>query len=287
MFTILLFLLLNSCGDAVSVSSAPATEPQPVSSGTPDWLNPAGTTISTRFQPPAGFVRDTYALHEFGSFLQHQPVKPHGTAVRLYDGTLKSNQAAHAAVLEVDVEPRDLQQCADAVMRLRAEYLFAAKRYADIHFNFVNGFNARYDLWRKGQRIRVSGNNVSWTAGNGATPDYRSFRKYLTMVFSYAGTASLVRELQPKEKAEIEVGDVLIKGGSPGHAVIVLDKATQQETGETLVLLGQSYMPAQDIHVLVNPNHQDGNPWYSVTHDFGPRIHTAEYTFADGALRGW
>jgi len=159
------------------------------------------------------------------------------------------------------------------------------RRYDEIHFKFVSGFNAEYSRWRKGERIWVKGNHADWKPSQGETPDYKAFRKYLTMVFSFAGTASLVHELQPKEITSIQAGDVLIKGGSPGHAVIVVDKAVN-DTGEAVVLLAQSYMPAQDIHVLVNPLANDGSPWHQVS-DFGTTIRTAEYTFYDGALREW
>lgn len=282
----LLFTLLCTCGPATS-ETEPAAKTLSVAPSAPitDWLNPDGETIATRFNTPQGYTRVDYELHQFGTYLQNQPLKPDGTPVKLYFGGLKPNQSAHAAVLEVDVEARDLQQCADAIMRLRAEYLYAAKRYEDIHFNFVSGFNAEYSRWRKGERIRVKGNSVYWQPASGATPDYKAFRKYLTMVFSYAGTASLVHELKPKELTDIQAGDVLIKGGSPGHAVIVVDKAVN-DAGEAVVLLAQSYMPAQDIHVLVNPLASDGNPWHKVS-DFGETIRTAEYTFYAGALRSW
>lgn len=289
----LLFLFLSlslvACGNTEPTSLAiTAADTAPPPAPPVSFLDPGGNTIATRFPTPAGYTRTTYAEDTFGHYLRHQQLKPHGTKVFLFNGLEKGNQQAHAAVLDVDVENRDLQQCADAVMRLRAEYLYARERFADIHFNFVSGFNAEYTRWRKGQRIRVKGNQVDWTTGSRATPDYRAFRKYLTMVFSYAGTASLVHELKPKSKADIEVGDVLIKGGSPGHAVIVVDKAVHDTTGETLVLLAQSYMPAQDIHVLVNPANRDGIPWYSVAHDFGENgVRTAEYSFGKGALRGW
>jgi len=279
----LLLTLLCTCGPATS-------KPEPIADRASqttitDWLNSGGKTIATRFNPPQGYTRVNTDIQEFGYFLRHQPLKPHSTPVKLYNGDLKANQSVHAAVLDVDVENRDLQQCADAIMRLRAEYLYAAKRYADIHFNFVSGFNAEYKRWRKGERIWVQGNHVDWKPSRGATPDYKAFRKYLTMVFSYAGTASLVHELKPKEITAIETGDVLIKGGSPGHAVIVVDKAVN-DAGEAIVLLAQSYMPAQDIHVLINPLANDGNPWHKVS-DFGETIRTAEYTFYAGALRGW
>ncbi len=284
--TLLLLILLCTCGPATSNTSEPTTSEVPQTS-TPPWLNPNGKTIAERFLPPEGFVREAYDAHEFGSYLQNQPLKPHGTKVRLFNGELKRNQDAHAAVLDVSVGDRDLQQCADAVMRLRADYLMDQKRFSDIHFNFVSGFNAEYSRWRTGERIKVKGNKVSWTPGNGPTPGNAAYHKYLIMVFSYAGTASLVHELAPKENKDIEAGDVLIKGGSPGHAVIVVDKAVHPITGEIAVLLAQSYMPAQDIHVLVNPKYADENPWYTLNEDFGETLRTAEYTFYDGALRSW
>lgn len=283
MFSLTLLLtLLSTCGPATGTSEKAGV---PVAGISDPWLNPEGRTIATRFPPPPGFQRVAYQPHEFGGFLQNQPLKPHGTPVKLYNGDLKANQYAHAAVLDVDVEARDLQQCADAVMRLRAEYLYDARRYDEIHFNFVSGFRADYRRWRAGERIRVQGNHADWKPGEGATPGYKVFRKYLTMVFSYAGTASLVHELRPKEITAIAAGDVLIRGGSPGHAVIVVDKATNT-AGETVVLLAQSYMPAQNIHVLINPLATDGSPWYRVR-DFGETIRTAEYTFYEGALRAW
>lgn len=284
---LLLFISFFACGNteppAVETVAEDTLPPSPPIS----FVDPAGTTIAARFPTPEGYTRSAYSGETFGHYLRHQPLKPHGTKVLLFNGVEKGNQRAHAAVLDVDVEKRDLQQCADALMRLRAEYLYEQQRFSDIHFNFVSGFKAEYARWRKGQRIRVKGNQVTWIPGGGATPDYKAFRKYLTMVFSYAGTASLVHELKPKDKADIEVGDVLIKGGSPGHAVIVVDKVVNDTTGEVLVLLAQSYMPAQDIHVLVNPARRDGNPWYSVTEDFGDWIRTAEYGFDGDALRGW
>ena len=49
----------------------------------------------------------------------------------------------------------------------------------------------------------------------------------------------------------LQPGDVFIKGGSPGHAVIVVDVAIYPQTGKTVFLLAQSYMLAQQIHIPV------------------------------------
>ncbi len=79
----------------------------------------------------------------------------------------------------------------------------------------------------------------------------------------YAGTASLSKELKSVDISEVEIGDVFIQGGFPGHAVIVVDMAVST-TGEKLIMLAQSYMPAQDIHVLVNPANKRLGAWYEV-----------------------
>jgi hypothetical protein len=224
--------------------------------------DPAGNTIASRFVPPPGFVRDTLAVNSFGTYLRNFPLLPVGTPVKLFNGQLKGRQDVHEAVLDLDVGNRDLQQCADAIMRLRAEYLWEEGRYDDIHFNFVSGFRADYGRWRQGQRIKVSGNRVTWTSSSGPKTSYEEFRRYLIMVFSYAGTASLAKEMETVSVEDIEIGDVFIKGGFPGHAVIVMDRVRNPATNEVRVLLAQSYMPAQQMHVLKNPYGPDGSPWY-------------------------
>jgi hypothetical protein len=84
---------------------------------------------------------------------------------------------------------------------------------------------------------------------------------------------------------DIAIGDVFIKGGFPGHAVLVADLAENKATGEKRFLLVQSYMPAQDIHVLKNPKTEDGSPWYSAR--IADQLVTPEWVFLKSALRRW
>lgn len=102
-------------------------------------------------------------------------------------------------------------------------------------------------------------------------------------MYSYAGTRSLENELIPVPLADVRAGDVFIRGGSPGHAVIVMDVA-QDATGRKVFMLAQSYMPAQEIHVLKNPANQDGNPWYAVD-EIGEVLETPEWEFDVDELR--
>lgn len=247
------------------------------------FIQAEGTNIETRVKLPNGFERVVAPAGSFAAYLRKVALKPAGSGVFLFNGLPKLAQV-HVAVMDIDVGTRDLQQCADAVMRLRAEYLYAQKRYADIHFNFTNGFNCTYSKWREGYRIKVSGNQVSWYKKGAVDGTYKTFRSYLDMVYSYAGTLSLEKELKPIKYSEMNIGDVLIRGGSPGHAVIVVDMAQNAKTGEKLFLLAQSYMPAQDIHILQNPNDPKLSPWYS-TNSGGEAVLTPEWDFVKGNLR--
>ncbi len=244
--------------------------------------NQEGKTIFERFQPPSGYIRQEVSTNSFANYLRNLPLKPVNAQVHLYNGSLKARQSVHAAVVDMDTGDRDLQQCADAVMRLRAEHLFAQKKYDQIHFNLTNGFNMDYTKWRQGHRVRVDGNKTTWYATSSPSTSYESFRKYLDFVFMYAGTLSLSKELQPKQIGNLAIGDIFIQGGSPGHAVIVVDVAVNSEMGSKLFLLAQSYMPAQEIHVLKNPNDKDLSPWYST--DFGEKLVTPEWTFERSML---
>lgn len=246
-----------------------------------DLIDEAGMTVQDRFRLPEGFERTETEAGSFGEYLRNLPLKPHGSEVRYFDGSIKPHHV-HEAVIDMDIGERDLQQCADAVMRLWAEYLYGKGLYEEIHFNFTNGFKAEYIPWRQGSRIKVQGNKSYWVKQGGLSDDYGSFRKYLEMVFAYAGTLSLSRELKSVPLDQMKPGDIFIKGGSPGHCVIVVDMAVNPASGQKYFLLAQSYMPAQDIHVLKNPENGDGNPWYTL--DFGETLVTPEWAFTKDQL---
>ncbi|MHB9109218.1 MAG: DUF4846 domain-containing protein [Armatimonadota bacterium] len=242
------------------------------------WLakdDPANS-LAQRIPPPNGYKRVPVERDSFAEWLRDLPLKPGHPPVYLYNGQKKGNQSAHAAVFNIDTGKRDLQQCVDAVIRLRAEYLYHRKRYADIHFNFTSGDRASFTKWAEGYRATVRGNRVSWRKTAKPDSSYPSFRKYLDLVFTYAGTASFSKEMHRVPVKDMQIGDVFIRGGSPGHAVIVVDMAVDSR-GKKYFLLAQSYMPAQDIHLLVNPNNARLSPWYAL--DFGDTLVTPEWTF--------
>jgi hypothetical protein len=211
---------------------------------------------------PPGYERLPAADASFAAWLRNRPLKNNNT-VYLYNGMPKRNQGAQFAVLDIPVGTQDLQQCADAVMRLRAEYLYDREQWNQIIFTDNN---------RKAYRYQ-----------NGK--DRAAFERYLRNVFSWCGSASLEKQLKPAGRlSQIMPGDVLIKGGYPGHAVIVMDAAVNPR-GERIYMLAQSYMPAQDIHILKNPADGRLSPWYKAIDN--QTILTPEWTFEPHHLRRW
>jgi hypothetical protein len=198
-------------------------------------------SILNRIQAPEGFVRIPSSDGSFGQWLRRIPLLPGRPDVKLFNGSLKGNQDAHHAVINMDVGSKDLQQCADAVMRLRAEYLYAQGKDDLITFNFTSGHACPFSKWKQGLRPKINGNSVTWQGGGTTGRSYANFKSYLQMVFNYAGTASLAKELKKVEDpSKIEIGQVFIRGGFPGHAVIVMDVAEKAGTGERMFLLAQS-----------------------------------------------
>lgn len=245
-------------------------------------LNPEGMTLESRFLTPDGYARDEAEEGSLTEFLRSYELKEDGSPVLLYDGRKRGNQKAHAAVFRLPIEEEDLQQCADSVMRVYAEYFYHTGQQERIAFHFTNGFLAEYEKWQEGNRIKVNGNNAYWVKTAAYDDSYETLRSYLRMVFAYAGTQSMVEESEEISLPEIEVGDVFLKGGSPGHVVMVVD-VCQKEDGKKAFLLAQGHMPAQEFHVLKNPEHK-GDSWYyeeEITYPF----HTPEYTFEEGSLR--
>jgi hypothetical protein len=242
------------------------------------------TSIASEIPPPAGYERVTVEANSFAHWLRNLPLKKKETPVYLYDGRKKGNQRAHFAVVNIDTGTRDLQQCADAVIRLRAEYLYSKNLYPAIHFNFTSGDKASFTQWAAGYRPSVNGNNVQWIKCADQNSSYTNFRRYLTTVYIYAGTYSLSKELTlRKDIHKMEIGDIFIEPGFPGHAVIVVDMAENNQNGTKVFLLAQSYMPAQDIHVLKNHNNAGLSPWYNL--DFGSILRTPEWTFKSSDLK--
>jgi hypothetical protein len=229
-------------------------------------VQPDGKTICTRFHLPANFSRLRSDSGTFAFYLQNLPLKPSGELVKYYNGDVKPKSDVYCAVVDMEISDKDLQQCADAVMRLRGEYLFNQKKYSEISFRFTG--DGKMHGFRE-----FAKNDYS----------YKNFRRYMEYVFGYANTASLKKQLKPVPFYTMQIGDVLIQSGNPyGHAVIVVDLCKDKQ-GNKKFVLAQSYMPAQETQVLMYPG--STGPWN--TPPERSTIVTPEWTFDTSDLRRW
>lgn len=268
-------LLFAACGREAPAAKAFPAPPLPI-------INPSGNTMQSRIRVPADFERVPAAAGSYTAFLRDIALRPDGAVVHYYNGGVKQNTGIYSAVLDYDAGTSDLQQCADAVMRIRAEYLYAGGRKDRIAFRLTSGFRLDYRHWMDGYRPKVAGNKVQWSKDAAPGDNPASFRKYLDAVFTYAGTLSLSKQLKPVAWTDLQPGDVLIVGGSPGHAVTVMDVAVSR-SGRKLFLLSQSYMPAQEIQVLQNPGNPALSPWYELD-PAAKRVVTPQWIFTTDQL---
>jgi hypothetical protein len=270
---LLMIFMLASCNSA-HINEEQVLEQAP--------LQPLPKNIGT-IPLPDGYKRIAIVNDSYATFLRSISLKSDKT-VYLFNGTKKRNQQAQYAVIDMDAGTKDLQQCADAAMRIRAEYLFSKKDFRSISFNFTNGFVCDFEHYAKGYRIKMNGNICSWAKQKPESYTYGTFRNYLDVVYAYAGTKSLHQQLKPIPITAIHPGAVFIQTRNPyGHAVTIMDMAHNPQTNDTIFLLSQSYMPAQDIHILVNPNDAKRSPWYSTK--FGDELQTPEWTFTKDDLK--
>jgi hypothetical protein len=221
-------------------------------------------TLEARFPVEAGFARVAVEPGSMAAFLRTLPVAPKGTPVVSFQGAtiLAPDDPRLAAVVAIDVGDKDLQQCADSIIRLHAEWRRASGR-TDVSYKSLSGFAMPYERWKKGERIVLRGNDLAWTGGGRPDDSRASFRAYLDQVFSWANTTALARDAKKVKRSDLAAGDFFVLAGSPGHAVMILDVAVSPD-GKKRALIGQGYMPAQSFHV-VRPD--GGGVWFSLDGD--------------------
>src|SRR5688572_1722322 len=155
-FSLLFVLTLTACKDRNAV---PEFLPD-----TTDEMSQPYASIEA-IPVPAGYERVQLTDDSFGAWLRKIRLKKN-KRVYLYNGRLKRNQSAQFAVVDMSIGNKDLQQCADVAMRLRAEYLFDRERYTEIEF-------------------RDNGRGVyTWTGGS----NRNVFNSYLQEVFNSCGS---------------------------------------------------------------------------------------------------
>jgi len=237
-------------------------------------------TIKTAFATPDGYER--HNQDDYSTWLINHPLKE-DIIVKYYDGRIKPNNNVYAAVFNYDIGKRDLHQCADAAIYLRASYHYSTGQLAKLKYRFTNGYQSTYIGYLNGDKIKLlaSGTDVRTFKGKPRRDSCTTFRKWLDQVWMYAGTYSVGKfDTKAVNIMDMKPGDLFVQGGFPGHIISVVDMAKNKK-GHTVYMLAQSYMPAQENQILVNQ--ATGGVWYSL--DEMSYVDTPEFVFENSQLR--
>jgi len=117
----------------------------------------SSTNISAQTFKQTSFTPGTWQY-----FLQHLPTVDQ--PILDYRGSQIANRQNHVAVITYDFGKTDLQQCANALMRLQAEYFFEGKQYGEIGFHFTNNLYYSFSDYCKGVRPIANGAKLSKVA---------------------------------------------------------------------------------------------------------------------------
>lgn len=213
---------------------------------------------------PRGYTRVEAPKGSYAAYLRSLPLKPKGSSVHLYTGGIARLQFLSAAVIDLPLLS-NYEQCADATMRIRAEYLYRTGRYGSICFTDVNGNKLRY----QGGKSRAA------------------FENYMRKVYGVCSTFSLYRETKPCAISDVRPGDVLVyparEGRKYGHAVLVVDVA-KNKRGRVAVMCLEGNTPARDLHIIRNQASWRHNPWF-VLDEGDENIWISVFRFGSEELR--
>lgn len=182
----------------------------------------------------------------FATYLLNLPLAEDGLPIQIYGAESKDSiQQWNFRLIDKPILSLS-EQCADVCMHLRADYLFANRRFFDIHFEDTQSHTHRYWLGNMPERL----NN------------------YLRRVYEVANTESLIHEMPSRFLTNIQPGDVFVYDYKSrpdkkyGHAMMVLSVAVHPATGQKAIMLVQGSTPVCSIHILRNPD--TGTPWFMI-----------------------
>jgi len=223
-------------------------------------------TICNYFTPANGYERKE--VDKFGVFYRI-------FAIVITEGILHTGEklngfgSKYAAIFDYPIGKKDLHQCADAAIYMRTTFLnggLGMRKPSEIKWHYTDGTNLSYQDF-------LNKNNLE----NGK----EGFFSYMENIFIYAGTWSIENyDTKSVSIEKLKIGDMMVEGGFPGHIVSIVD-IIENDIGEKLYMLSQSFMPAQSNHILLD---DDGDVWFDLN-KYDDIIPTPDWTFNKNSFR--
>jgi len=207
--------------------------------------------LARRIPMPRGYHEVAVRPGSFGEWLRYIAVAPPGTPVRDVGGK-RLRMASRYAKAVLAIDPREMQECADVVIRLRAEYLRQAGEPDKLVFPLTSGGSISWPRWIAGERPRLAGDRIVFGRTSERGDSREQFDDFLTSAFTWCGTISLARDGRSVSPEDIQPGDFVSRPspGSTGHAMLIAD-VVEDDAGHHLALMVQGAMPAQTPHVAL------------------------------------
>ncbi len=215
--------------------------------------------------PSTDYYRIGINTSSFAEWLRELPLKKSGSAVVNYRGGIFKDGAdtSVAFVADLDMKGRRLEQCMDILVRLYAEYLWGAKQVKNLILPLPGGYRLKWKDWKEGFRPVFKGIDVNMKKSSKPDTSYKAYKTYLNTVYSESHTQQFYHAYQPVGRTEIQIGDIIVKKGTKGHAVMIVDLA-KNEHGEMIALIGNGDTPACQFFLL---NYMAESPWIPLNFD--------------------
>jgi hypothetical protein len=232
------------------------------------FLNPSDLkvekfeTIVERFSPPTGYERFPVDLKSFAFWLRQMPLLPEDSPVKDFKNRIfkKSTDSTIAAVVAYDIKGRNLDQCIDILLRFWAEYLVENNRQNEIQFPLPDGLILSWIDWANGLRPKFKREHFYLKINAKSNNSNQNFKRYLNTIFEYSSTQTFFHYYKDINPDSLQIGDFIVKKGTKGHVVIIVDLARNKE-GNLIALIGQGDTPACQFYLL---NYKKDNPWFPI-----------------------
>jgi hypothetical protein len=191
---------------------------------------------------PDGYTTVICPLHSYSFWISHLPLRG-GNEIRMYTGDTLFNTLYNIyAVIDMPLLfQQDLEQCADWALRFWAEYHKQKGALGKLYLMDYNG---------KPKGFSQSG---------------QTFRQFFKWTAAHANSYSIKNGALALDGGDLRPGDMVVQNerGGIGHVSVIMNVCTSAQR-DTLLLIGYSFMPAQEFHIEKAEFGYGKGGWYSL-----------------------
>lgn len=240
-------------------------------------------TIIERFPPPEGFKRLTLADTTFGAWLRQRPLLPPGSPLCDFNNRIRkpAEDSTLAAIVDMDIRGRRLEQCMDILMRLYSQWLVENNKTEQLRWPMPGGVFLSWSDWRQGRRPVFKRDHYELSE-TGPAPDNDDLDAYLNTLYALSGTQTFYFAYRPVDRQNVRPGDFIVKKSTRhGHTVLIMDVVVNK-AGTRRVMVAQGDTPAVPLHVLRGAN---GSVWFPVDERPRPALPIRKKMYWSGLRR--